>query len=72
MIYRNVYIRIMTTTQVFNQITKEHKWYAPYMSAQAAFLFKKRFVDGKLKHSTIKKWFAKFGYQINEVTWNKL
>ena len=41
------------------------------MSAQAAFLFKRRFVKGELKHSTISKWFAKFGYEQNEVTWKK-
>ena len=61
----------MTTSEVFNQITKEHKWYAPFMSAQSAFLFKKRFVKGELKHSTIERVFAKFGYSQNEVKWNK-
>lgn len=61
----------MTTTEVFNQIISEHKWYAPYMSAQAAFLFKKRFVKGELKQSTIKRAFAKFGYEQNEVTWKR-
>lgn len=41
------------------------------MSAQAAFLFKRRFINGELKESTIKRWFAKFGYEQNEVTWVK-
>lgn len=41
------------------------------MSAQAAFLFKKRFVKGELKHSTIERAFAKFGYEQNEVTWKR-
>jgi hypothetical protein len=61
----------MTTKQVFKQITSEHKWYAPFMSAQAAFLFKRRFVNGELKDTTIQKLFAKFGYSQNEVTWKK-
>lgn len=59
----------MTTTEVFNQIISEHKWYAPYMSAQAALLFKKRFLRGELKHSTIERMFEKFGFEQNEVTW---
>jgi hypothetical protein len=61
----------MTTPELFKLITSEHKWYAPYMSAQAAFLFKRRFINGELKESTIKRWFAKFGYVQNEVTWTK-
>lgn len=61
----------MTTTEVFNQIISEHKWYAPYMSAQAAFLFKRRFIKGELKHSTIERMFEKFGFEKNEVTWKK-
>ncbi|MFY8165211.1 MAG: hypothetical protein ACOVJ8_01385 [Sediminibacterium sp.] len=61
----------MTTSEVFNQITKEHKWYAPYMSAQSAYLFKKRFVNGKLKQSSIESIFAKFGYSQEQVKWNK-
>lgn len=61
----------MTTNEVFNQIISEHKWYAPYMSAQAAFLFKKRFVKGELKHSTIERMFEIFGFEKNEVTWKR-
>ena len=72
MIYRTVFVALsMTTKEVFKQIVSEHKWYAPFMSAQAAFLFKRRFTNGELKDSTIKKWFAKFGYSQNEVTWKK-
>jgi len=62
----------MNTEQIFKLITSEHKWYAPYMSAQAAFLFKRRFLNGELKESTIKRWFSKFGYYQNEITWTKL
>lgn len=40
------------------------------MSAQAAFLFKCRFVKGELKQNTIDRLFAKFGYE-NEVVWKK-
>lgn len=61
----------MTTPELFKLITSEYKWYAPYMSAQAAFLFKRRFINGELKESTIKRWFAKFGYVQNEVTWKR-
>jgi hypothetical protein len=60
----------MTTKEVFKQIVSEHKWYAPYMSAQAAFLFKRRFVKGELKQTTIDRLFAKFGYE-NQVIWKK-
>lgn len=71
MVNRNVYFSNMTTSEVFKLIISEHKWYAPYMSAQAAFLFKKRFVKGELKHSTIERMFEKFGFEQNEVTWKR-
>lgn len=66
----------MTTTEVFHEIVTRNqdvqgkKWYAGYMSPQAAFLFKKRFVSGKMKESTVLRWFAEFGYEM-EVNWKK-
>lgn len=68
----------MKTEQVFNEIVSEPKWYANlpngkggFMSAQLASMFKRNFKRGTLKQSTINRFFAKFGYEQNEVTWTK-
>lgn len=61
----------MTNKQVFVLITSEPKWYAPYMSAQLASMFKRNFINGTMKDATIKRWFAKFGYEQEEVKWKR-
>jgi len=61
----------MTTNQLFKQIVSEHKWYAPYMSVQQASRIKRMHHNNKHKSNFYVRFFARFGYTQNEVTWKK-
>jgi nitric oxide synthase oxygenase domain/subunit len=62
----------MNEEQVFEKITSEYKWYAPFMSAQTAGTYVRRFKAGTLKPSTLKRFFGLFGYQPKKVEWIKI
>jgi hypothetical protein len=62
----------MTEQQVFEKITSERKWYAPFMTAQTAGAYVRRFKAGTLKPATLKHFFGLFGYKPNEVEWIKI
>jgi hypothetical protein len=61
----------MTEQQVFKRIISDFKWYAPYMNAQRAGAYVRRFKAGTLKPATKKHFFGLFGYEPKEVEWIK-
>jgi hypothetical protein len=61
----------MTAKEVFKEITSVPKWYGGYISAQYASNIKRKFISGELSDVTLNRFFAKFGYSQNEVTWIK-
>lgn len=60
----------MTTQEVFNKITSEHKWYSGYCTRQYAYILKKRFNSGGLTEDKITQMFEFFGYK-KDLTWAK-
>lgn len=61
----------MTTAQLFTKIVSEHKWYAPFMSVQQASRIKRLHYAGKHQMNFYNRFFARFGYTQNEITWSK-
>lgn len=65
----------MTTIEALQSIIQADKWYkisedetnCTYVRVTAL-----RILNGTAKPKTIEKFFAKFGYEQNEVTWKKL
>lgn len=52
----------MSREQVFNEITKNKKWYVGIYIQQTASQMVKRFNNGSLSHEKMNEIFNKFGY----------
>lgn len=55
----------MTSKEVFQKITSEHKWYANYCTKQYACILKKRFNEDKLSFDKLSEMFKFFGFELN-------
>lgn len=60
----------MNATELFNRITGEPKWYAGYISPQAATQIKKRFETKTLSFERLTELFNHFGYYLT-ASWDK-
>jgi hypothetical protein len=57
--------------KLFKEITSVHKWYAGKMSAQHASMIKRKHKKGEYSLAFYDRFFGRFGYEIENITWKK-